>query len=73
VLKNNKAICVCKAGHSGKDCDRRVCATANSLFDSKTSRCTCEPGYTCCSRKKQEEMQLGEAAGHTDELSEFHV
>merc|ERR1711924_269606 len=66
--KNNKAICQCNPGHSGKDCDRRVCATANSIFDSKTSRCTCEPGYTCCSRKKQEKTEEV-----TDDLSEFHV
>jgi hypothetical protein len=70
MLKNNKAVCKCNAGHSGKDCDRRVCSTANSIFDSKTSRCTCEPGYTCCSKKKLERIMAQET---TDDLSEFHV
>jgi hypothetical protein len=62
-------VCVCNPGHSGKDCEHRVCATANALFDTKTSRCLCEPGYTCCSRKALD------AAPTTaeDELSEFHV
>merc|ERR1712146_783639 len=70
VLKNNRAICKCKPGHSGKDCESRVCSTANALFDKKTSRCTCEPGYTCCSRKK---MQMVLANERTDDLSEFNV
>merc|ERR1712216_590794 len=69
-LKNNKAICKCNAGRTGKDCEHRVCSTANSLFDKKTSRCLCEPGYTCCSRKK---LQMIMAKEETDDLSEFNV
>merc|ERR1712072_1372427 len=69
-LKNNKAICKCNAGHQGKDCEQRVCSTANSLFDKKTSRCLCEPGYPCCSRKK---MAMIMASESTDDLSEFNV
>jgi len=52
VLKDNVAQCECHVGHTGKDCETRICATENSLFDAKTSRCLCEPGYTCCSAKK---------------------
>jgi hypothetical protein len=67
VLKDNVAQCKCNAGHSGKDCESRVCSTANSLFDSKTSRCLCEPGYTCCSRKGDDAAP----SPASDELSEF--
>jgi len=76
-LKDNQAVCKCNAGHTGKDCEHRVCGTANSLFDTKTSRCLCEAGYTCCSR----DVAAGAAAGakpaaaeaKPDDLSEFIV
>lgn len=73
-LKDNLAVCECNAGFSGKDCEHRVCSTANSLFDTKTSRCLCEPGYTCCSRQS---MEAGAAPAKTvedlDDLAEFKV
>jgi hypothetical protein len=57
-----------------------VCATANSLFDTKTSRCLCEPGYTCCSRQSVQaeaetaaEAAPAAAAEKPDDLAEFVV
>lgn len=69
-LKDNEAVCQCNPGFSGKDCEVRVCSTPNSLFDGKTSRCLCEPGYTCAPRPK-----AGAAAGAAkgDDLAEFDV
>jgi hypothetical protein len=65
-------MCECNAGFSGKDCEHRVCSTANSLFDTKTSRCLCEPGYTCCSRKEGAAPSSVEDLDD-DSLAEFRV
>jgi len=56
-LKDGLAVCKCNPGHAGKSCGRRVCGSANSIFDANTARCTCEPGYTCAALGKKEQEE----------------
>jgi fibrillin 1 len=73
ALKDNMAQCECNVGHTGKHCENRVCGTENSLFDEKTSRCLCEPGYTCCSAKKLSMLMSteSESTATVQSLEEF--
>lgn len=50
-LEGGAAICKCSSGYSGKDCNERVCGSQNSFYNKDISKCTCETGYTCCSRE----------------------
>jgi hypothetical protein len=50
-LQGGAAVCQCGSGYSGKDCNERVCGSMNSFFNDDIEKCTCEAGYTCCSRE----------------------
>jgi hypothetical protein len=50
-LEGGAAICDCSSGYSGADCSERVCGSQGSFFNKGISKCTCEAGFTCCSRE----------------------
>jgi len=50
-LQGGAAICKCSSGWSGGDCNERVCGSLQSFFNKDISKCTCEAGFTCCSRE----------------------
>lgn len=51
LLQAGGAFCSCANGWSGNKCDERVCGSNKSFFNTDISKCTCEAGFTCCSRE----------------------
>lgn len=56
------AACSCLAGWSGAACNERVCASPKSTFNKAIGKCTCEAGFTCCSREGSAEEDERDAA-----------
>lgn len=50
-LEGGAAVCDCSTGFSGSDCNERVCGSQGSFYNEEISKCTCEAGFTCCSRE----------------------
>lgn len=50
-LEGGGAVCECTSGFSGSDCNTRVCGSQGSFYNEEISKCTCEAGFTCCSRE----------------------
>jgi len=53
-LVGGTAVCNCANGWGGDKCWERVCGSKKSFFNAAISKCTCEAGFTCCSREDEE-------------------